>query len=358
MMIGKIKNLNQNFLFFFISITILISSYYFNNINLFSIYVFSHIASNISTKYGLNLSKKLNLFQNIREEGPSIHETKKNIPTMGGIFFIPVFFISLLIIEFPNLYLKTILFLTFFGYFIIGIFDDLLSIKKKTNLGLTSKQKLFFQLLISSILIIFGIQNNLIESNINIFSSWDLNIGNLIIPISFITIAGFSNAVNLTDGLDGLASGCSAIAFCGLGTEILLTNDETYLGYGLLCYSMAGLCLGFLRFNNFPAKIFMGDAGSLCIGAILGSISILTNSLISTIIISGIFILETISVILQVAFFKITKKLLKKGKRLFLMSPLHHHFELKGFKEQKIVENFWKINICFAILGIVLKIYL
>ena len=179
-----------------------------------------------------------------------------------------------------------------------------------------------------------------------------------ILPISFFVLVGISNSVNLTDGLDGLASGCSSLVFYGLGTEILLKSQPDLIIYSILCYSMSGLCLGFLKFNKYPAKIFMGDTGSLSIGAILGCISILTNSFFTLFIISGIFIIESLSVILQVSFFKITKKLFHKGKRVFLMAPLHHHFELKGIKEQKIVENFWKINILLVILGIVLKINL
>ena len=183
-----------------------------------------------------------------------------------------------------------------------------------------------------------------------------IDIGIMIIPLSFITLVGLSNAVNLTDGLDGLASGCSSIVFYGLGTEILLKGQKELIIFSILCYSMSGLCLGFLLFNKHPAKIFMGDTGSLSIGAILGSISILTNSFLSIFIFSGIFFAESLSVIIQVTFFKITRKFLGKGKRLFLMAPLHHHFELKGFKEEVIVQNFWKINILLVVSGIVLKI--
>ena len=128
--------------------------------------------------------------------------------------------------------------------------------------------------------------------------------------------------------------------------------------FSILCFAMSGMCSGFLKYNSYPAKIFMGDTGSLSIGAILGSIALLTNSVFTLSIFSGIFIIESLSVMIQVGFFKITKKLFGKGKRIFLMSPLHHHFELKGVKEQKIVENFWKINILLIILGIVLKINL
>jgi len=159
----------------------------------------------------------------------------------------------------------------------------------------------------------------------------------------------------LSDGLDGLAAGCSAIVFYGLGTEILMKEQQELIVFSILCYSMSGICLGFLKYNSYPAKIFMGDTGSLTIGAILGSIALLTNSVFTLFIFSGIFIIESLSVIIQVGFFKITKKLFHKGKRIFLMAPLHLHFEHNGVNEQKIVENIRKINILLVILGIVLK---
>jgi len=179
-----------------------------------------------------------------------------------------------------------------------------------------------------------------------------------ILPISLLVLVGISNSVNLTDGLDGLAAGCSGIVFYGLGTEILMKEQHELFVFSILCYAMSGLCLGFLKYNSYPAKIFMGDTGSLSIGAILGAIALLTNSVFTLSIFSGIFIMESLSVMIQVGYFKITKKLFQRGKRIFLMAPLHHHFELKGIKEQKIVENFWKINILLIILGIVLKINL
>ena len=203
-----------------------------------------------------------------------------------------------------------------------------------------------------------ALQKNYISSQVIITSNWGIDANIMILPISFFTLVGLSNAVNLTDGLDGLASGCSSIVFYGLGTEILLQDQKELIVYSLLCFAMSGLCMGFLKFNKYPAKLFMGDTGSLTIGAILGSISILTNSFFTLFIISGIFIIEALSVIIQVSFFKITKKLFRNGKRIFLMTPIHHHFELKGIREEKIVENFWKVNTIFVILGIVLKINL
>ena len=155
-----------------------------------------------------------------------------------------------------------------------------------------------------------------------------------------------------------MASGCSSIVFYGLGTEIFIKDQKELIIYGIIAYAMSGLCMGFLKFNKYPAKIFMGDTGSITIGATLGSIAIITNSFFTLFIISGVFIIEALSVIIQVGFFKITKKIFKNGKRIFLMAPIHHHFELNGIEEEKIVENFWKVNILLVILGIVLKIYL
>ena len=199
-------------------------------------------------------------------------------------------------------------------------------------------------------------EKNLINPLIIVSDSWGINTNNFIFPISFLVLVGLSNSVNLSDGLDGLAAGCSAIVFYGLGTEILMKEQQELIVFSILCYSMSGICLGFLRYNSYPAKIFMGDTGSLSIGAILGSIALLTNSVFTLSIFSGIFIIESLSVIIQVGFFKITKKIFSRGKRIFLMAPLHHHFELKGVKEQKIVENFWKINIILVILVIVIRI--
>ena len=214
------------------------------------------------------------------------------------------------------------------------------------------------QSIISIIFILLAYEKNLIDPFITVSESWGINTNIFILPISFLVLVGISNSVNLTDGLDGLAAGCSGIVFYGLGTEILIKEQQELFVFSILCFSMSGICLGFLKYNSYPAKIFMGDTGSLSIGAMLGSIAILTNSVFTLFIFSGIFIIESLSVMIQVGFFKITKKLFHRGKRIFLMAPLHHHFELKGIKEQKIVENFWKINILLVILGIVLKINL
>jgi len=358
-MIGKIKKFNFKSLIILNTFALIGTSYIFNNFILIGVFILFFFISLFTTKNGLQIIRKLKLFQNIRTEGPSIHYKKSNTPTMGGVFMIVPFLIFLLIITLNLGSLKLfLLLLTIFGFFITGFLDDYLSIKNKENTGLKTKEKFCIQSIISIIFILLAHEKNLINPLIIISDSWGINMNLFILPISFLIIVGMSNSVNLTDGLDGLAAGCSGIVFYGLGTEILIKEQEDLFVFTILCYAMSGICLGFLKYNNYPAKIFMGDTGSLSIGAILGSIALLTNSVFTLSIFSGIFIIESLSVMIQVGFYKITKQLFQRGKRIFLMAPLHHHFELKGVREQKIVENFWKINILLVILGIVLKINL
>jgi len=358
-MIGKIKKFNFESLFILNTFSLIVTSYFFNNFIFVGVYILFFFISIFTTKNGLKIIKKFNLLQNIRNEGPANHFKKSDTPTMGGVFMIIPFLIFLLIITINLGSLKLfLLLLTIFGFFIIGFLDDYLSIKNKENTGLKTKEKFILQSIISIIFISLAYEKNLINPLIIVSDSWGIDMNIFILPISFLVLVGMSNSVNLSDGLDGLAAGCSGIVFYGLGTEILMKNQQELFVFSILCYSMSGICLGFLKYNSYPAKIFMGDTGSLSIGAILGSIALLTNSVFTFTIFSGVFIIESLSVIIQVGFFKITKKLFHSGKRIFLMAPLHHHYELKGVKEQKIVENFWKVNILLVILGIVLKINL
>jgi len=358
-MIGKIKEFNFKTLLILNTFALIVTSFFFENFTFLAVYILFFFISIFTTNNGLKIIKKFNLLQNIRTEGPANHYKKNNTPTMGGIFMIIPFLIFLLIITINLGALELfLLLLTITGFFMTGFLDDYLSIKNQKNTGLKTKEKFILQSIISIIFIAIAYEKNLINPLILVSDTWGINMNIYILPISFLVLVGISNSVNLTDGLDGLAAGCSGIVFYGLGTEILLKEQQNLFVFSILCYSMSGICLGFLKYNSYPAKIFMGDTGSLSIGAILGSIALLTNSILTLSIFSGIFIIESLSVIIQVGFFKITKKLFHKGKRIFLMSPLHHHFELKGIKEQKIVENFWKINILLIILGIVLKINL
>ncbi len=356
-MIGKIKKFNFKSLLILNTFALIVTSYFFDNFILIGVFTLFFFISLLITKNGLERIIKLNLLQNIRSEGPTNHYKKSDTPTMGGIFMMIPFLIFLLIITASLGSQKLfLLLLTIFGFFIIGFLDDYLSIKKKDNTGLKTKEKFALQSIISIIFILLAYEKNLINPLITISGSWEIDTSFFIFPISFLVLVGMSNSVNLTDGLDGLAAGCSGLVFYGLGTEILMKEQKELFVFSVLCYSMSGICLGFLKYNSYPAKIFMGDTGSLSIGAIMGSIALLTNSVFTLSIFSGIFIIESISVIIQVGIFKITKKFFHKGKRIFLMAPLHHHLELKGVKEEKIVENFWKINTLLIILGIVLKI--
>ncbi|MBO6974754.1 MAG: phospho-N-acetylmuramoyl-pentapeptide-transferase [Prochlorococcus marinus CUG1435] len=358
-MIGKIKEFNFKSLLILNTFALIVTSFFFKNFIFIGVYTLFFFISLFTTKNGLKIIKKLNLLQNIRTEGPANHFRKSDTPTMGGVFMIIPLLIFLLIITINLGSLKLfLLLLTIFGFFITGFLDDYISIKNKKNTGLKTKEKFILQSIISIIFISLAYEKDLINPLISVSESWGINMNIFILPISFLVLVGMSNSVNLTDGLDGLAAGCSGIVFYGLGTEILMKNQQELIIFSILCYSMSGICLGFLKYNSFPAKIFMGDTGSLSIGAILGSIALLTNSVFTLSIFSGIFIVESLSVMIQVGFFKITKKLFHKGKRIFLMAPLHHHFELKGVKEKKIVENSWKINILLVILGIVLKVNL
>ena len=355
MMTGKNNKFGYFSLVCIIIISVFLSSYFSTNYQIISIFLGSIILGFLVTKYGLKIFKKLKLLQKIREDVPYLHSLKENTPTMGGAFFIPVFLTISLIYSYPLSGLKIIFLTTILSFFCIGILDDFLSIKGKSNLGLKANQKFVLQFIVTYIFSSYAIKNGFINSEITFFNHFSLSLDSAIMPFSILTIVGLSNAVNLTDGLDGLAAGCSSIVLCGLGTEILLSNNGNDIIYSIISFTLSGLCLGFLKFNKYPAKIFMGDTGSLCIGAVIGSICLLTSSYVTLFIISGIFIIEALSVIAQVTYFKITKKLFNKGKRILLMSPLHHHYELQGVNEVLIVETFWKINIVLAVLGIVLK---
>lgn len=280
--------------------------------------------------------------QTTREEGPTWHEVKTGTPTMGGTVFVFAILITLLISAWAmgllegSIWMILLTFLLFGG---IGFIDDFISIFKKQNEGLTAKQKFVLQLIFSAVIMLIGV-----------FHQYDISIPvivaqikNPIILIAFasIWINGFSNAVNLTDGLDGLATGLSIIAYSAY-FAIAINQGETAIA--LACLVVVGALLGFLIYNKKPAKIFMGDVGSLALGAGLAVISILLNNPWSLIIIGLVFVAETLSVILQVWSFKTT------GKRIFKMSPVHHHFEMSGWSESKVVYVFWFVGMVAAIV--------
>ena len=357
--ISFFNNINSQILILFglISTTCIFCDYYFKSSNLTITFIITTLISSIVTFLGIPKLKEINIKQIIRKEGPKNHSIKQGTPTMGGIFFIPIGIIISNILYFDKDNYKIILTLSFVIIFfmIIGFIDDLLSLKKQLNTGLTSKEKIILQSFISLIFIIICASNNLIPHSIQIANKM-FYLGNLIYPLGIFVLLAESNSTNLTDGLDGLLSGCSVLIFTGLAISILIENPNNNSTLAPLCIVMAGACMGFLFLNKYPAKLFMGDSGSLAIGASLGGIALISNNLWSLLVMGGILAAESISVIFQVSFFKLSKRIKGKGHRLFLMTPLHHHFELKGNNENIIVSSFWLITLLLVIVNLTILI--
>lgn len=340
-----------------ILITCIISDLLTNDIS-FSLTLFSStIGSALIIKWGIPKLNRFKFKQNIREKGPQEHFHKAGTPTMGGLFVIPIAIIigSLVSLSPSNAPQIIGIIIITFGYMIIGLIDDWLSIINKKNKGLSAKYKLFLQSIIGIIFLSFAYVKDLINSKIYLFQDNYIDLGIMIWPLALFILLAESNATNLSDGLDGLASGCGALIFTGLALQLILRegNNDQYLGN--LCVSMAGAWFGFLIYNKNPAKVFMGDTGSLAMGAALGAIALMSNSLWALLIMGGVLMAESLSVIIQVSIFKWTKIIYGEGKRVFLMAPLHHHFELKGIKEIDIVNNFWLITIFLIGVGIILR---
>ncbi|VTX57216.1 phospho-N-acetylmuramoyl-pentapeptide-transferase [Gemella haemolysans] len=284
--------------------------------------------------------------QAIREEGPQSHMHKKGTPTMGGISFIVSIVISLIIamiLDSGNIQYYILFIYTTISFSIIGYIDDMLIVVKKKNDGLAPRKKLMLQILFS---VIFYILVTFIYKDINYIHipglDYNLNISYLYLIFLVFWQTGFSNAVNLTDGLDGLATSVTIIT---TSTFALLAYKENNFPVLVFCLTIVGALLGFLLFNKNPAKIFMGDTGSLALGGILAAISVILHKEIAFLFIGLVYILETLSVIIQVAYFK------KTGKRIFKMSPLHHHFELSGYGEVKTVYIFVAIAVVSSAIG-------
>jgi len=299
--------------------------------------------------------KLLKFGQSIREEGPESHKVKSGTPTMGGvmIIFAIIFTTVFAVWNYEHAHFSEEFFILLFvliGYGLIGFLDDLIKILKKRNLGLTSKQKMFGQIVIAVIVYII-LHNNGFDTAVTIpGTDFSIHFGIFYSIFLLLMLVGSSNAVNLTDGLDGLVAGTASIAFAafaiigfyyGAPAEILIFT-----------FAVVGALLGFLVFNSHPAKVFMGDTGSLALGASLAMVAILLKLELLLIIIGGVFVIETLSVIIQVISFKST------GKRVFKMSPLHHHYELSGWSEWKVVVTFWLVGAICAIIGVYIEVWI
>lgn len=293
--------------------------------------------------------KALKAGQVIREDGPQSHLKKAGTPTMGGAFFVPVAVaIGLILSNFSNNVIAVSA-LTL-SYAAIGFVDDWQIIRRKSNKGISPKMKLGLQIFFAVSFCVWLMVTNSSLTTIALPFNWVLPLGALFWVLAGFVLVAESNATNLTDGMDGLAGGTVAIALLGLGALILPEHTDL----AIFCSSLSGGCLGFLVHNRNPAKVFMGDTGSLALGGALAAVGLLTNSLFALLILSGLFFLETLSVIAQVTYFKATKNANGVGKRLFKMSPFHNHLELTGWTETQVVGWFYTIAALLAGFSLVL----
>ncbi len=297
--------------------------------------------------------KKIKVRQKISIFVGETHRKKEGTPTMGGLIFIlPTVIATLCLLVTGKISYTSnlgIVLLVFIGYAFIGFLDDFLSIKKHNNEGLTTYQKLFLQVLIAVgffyIYMRSGGQTAWVVGTLHI----DIEMGWLYGLFILLVLVGASNAVNLTDGLDGLAGGLSAIAFVAFSLISLMVGFEDM---GLFSLILVGSVMGFLIYNTHPAKIFMGDTGSLALGGVMGAMAILTHRELTLLVVAGVFVIETLSVIVQVFWVQVFKR------KLFLMTPIHHHFEKLGWQETDIVKLFWVFGLFLAMAGIIFGVWL
>ncbi|MEJ2313855.1 MAG: phospho-N-acetylmuramoyl-pentapeptide-transferase [Nitrospirota bacterium] len=306
--------------------------------------------------------KAANITQQIRELGPERHMVKAGTPTMGGLVIVMSIVVSVLLWgDLTNRYVQAAM-VALVGFGGIGFMDDYLKIRGKNSKGLKARHKFGLQMLLAlSIgLVVYLEPGDPYASVLSVpfFKKWLIDMGVFYIPFSIIVIVGSSNAVNLTDGIDGLAIGLVAIATLANGVLVYIAGHRGLADYlqvlyltqsgelAIFCGAMFGAALGFLWFNAYPAEIFMGDVGSLSLGGALGTLAVISKQEIVLAVVGGIFVVEAVSVMLQVVSFRFT------GKRIFKMAPIHHHFELKGWPEPRIIVRFWIVGIMLALLSL------
>lgn len=310
----------------------------------------------------INRLKKISITQQIRNDGPQTHIKKSGTPTMGGIIIIFSIIVSMLMWgDLGNMYVWIMLF-SLVGYGGIGLIDDYLKVVKKDTKGLRACYKFGAQIVLA-LVIVFLLYKNPDDPYSSLlivpfFKKGLIYLGWVYIPFSIIVMIGASNAVNLTDGIDGLAVGLVSIAVLANLILVYISGNINFAEYlqvlylrgtgelTVFCGAMFGACLGFLWFNSYPAEIFMGDIGSLGLGGALGTLAVITKHEIVLAVVGGIFVVETLSVVFQVLSFRLT------GKRIFRMAPIHHHFELKGWHESKVIVRFWIVGIMLALLSL------
>ncbi len=335
----------------------------------------SLLISLLGTRVVINLFTQWGYGQEIRDDGPTSHHTKRGTPTMGGVVIILAavigyFAAKLITLTTPSASALLLLFL-FVGMGMVGFLDDFIKISKQRSLGLRSKAKMAGQTVIALVFGGLALSPWLADENGRTPASHKLSflreLDWLVLPtilallLIWLFVAGFSNAVNLTDGLDGLAAGASVMVF-GAYTLVNIWQNNQFcqdepsatcynvrdpLDLAIIAAAITGACFGFLWWNASPAKIFMGDTGSLALGSALAGFAILTRTELLLVILGGLFVLETVSVMMQVGYFKVTK-----GKRIFRMAPIHHHFEMLGWEQVTVVIRFWIITGLFVATGL------
>ncbi|MCS7203538.1 MAG: phospho-N-acetylmuramoyl-pentapeptide-transferase [Thermodesulfovibrio sp.] len=313
--------------------------------------------------YCIRWLKSISFTQHIRDDGPKTHLSKEGTPTMGGIIIIASVLLSMLLWgNLKNPYVL-ITVLSFISFGLIGFVDDYLKVTKRHYKGLPGRYKLLAQIFVATGVTLFLYFNPKdpysTVLSIPFFKKWLIDLGVFYIPFAIFVIVGASNAVNLTDGMDGLAVGLVGIAAVANAVLLYVSGHSVFAKYlyvlyipgtgelTVFCGAMLGACLGFLWYNAYPAEVFMGDVGSLSLGGALGSLAVITKHEIILALVGGIFVVEALSVILQVGYFKLTS-----GKRIFKMAPLHHHFELKKWPEPKVIVRFWIVGIILALLSL------
>ena len=342
---------------------------YFTPLNVFSYLTFRSAYAALTTLlvcfiFGGRIIEALKRFkvgQFVREDGPQTHLSKGGTPTMGGIFIIISIVISMLLWGDLNNKMIWITMGAFIAFGIIGFADDYLKVKRHNSAGLPAWAKLLGQFAVAAAIVLIIYYSGDDEAGalyIPFFKNPVIDMGPLWIPFGILLVVGESNAVNFSDGLDGLLAGLLILVFLTLGVLTYISGRvdySTYLGIPyvpgageltVFCFAAVGACVGFLWFNAHPAEVFMGDVGSLSLGGVIAVISLIIKKEILILVIGGVFILEIVSVIIQVVSFKLRKK------RVFKMAPLHHHFELSGWAETKVVIRFWVLGGLFAIIAL------
>jgi phospho-N-acetylmuramoyl-pentapeptide-transferase len=319
----------------------------------------------------IRLLKSKQLGEEIRPDGPETHLAKAGTPTMGGIIVLLGIIIGVLLwAKLDNFYIQLIFIATLWmgG---VGFLDDYLKVVKKFQKGLVGRYKLVGQIILGLFIggmlffnpefVYEGINAN---TSLPFFKNLEIDFGWLYIPVVVFVITGTSNAVNLSDGLDGLAAGLIAVAMLAFGGMSYISGNVNFSDYlniiylpgsgelTVYCLAVVGASMGFLWYNAYPAQVFMGDTGALALGSTLGAIAVLLKKEILLVLIGGVFVAETLSVIIQTSYFRYSRKKFGEGRRIFKMAPLHHHFEIKGWHESKVVTRLWIIGILLALLSL------